>query len=140
MIEFINEHFVPAQVHIRDQKAAFTRFGASWTPTQIILDPQGEEQHRIEGFLPAEDFLAQLELGLGKLEFHEQHFSEAERMFRAVCDGRPESGGAPEACYWAGVAAYKGTDDPKHLGAAGELLAQRYPASEWARKASVWRH
>ena len=38
------------------------------------------------------------------------------------------------------LAAYKETDDPKHLGAAGEPLTQRYPASEWARKASVWRH
>jgi hypothetical protein len=138
--EFINEHFVPAQVHIRDQKAVFTRFGASWTPTQILLDPQGEEQHRIEGFLPAEDFLAQLELGLGKIEFHDQHFPEAKRKFRAVCEGYPKSGGAAEACYWAGVAAYKETDDPQHLGAAGELLKRRYPESEWARKASVWLH
>jgi outer membrane protein assembly factor BamD (BamD/ComL family) len=127
-------------VHIKEQKQVFDRFGALWTPTQIILDSEGEECHRTEGFLPVEDFLAQLELGLGKLQFHHKRFSEAGKRFQAVCEGYPKSGGAPEACYWAGVAAYKGTDDPKHLGAAGELLKQRYPDSEWARKASVWLH
>jgi hypothetical protein len=43
-------------------------------------------------------------------------------------------------CYWAGVAASKGSDDPQHLGSTGELLKRRYPDSEWARKASVWLH
>ena len=47
-----------------------------------------------------------------------------------VCDEYPKSGGAPEACYWAGVAAYKDTNDPQHLGATGELLKTRYPDSE----------
>jgi hypothetical protein len=137
---FITSHFIPVQVHIKRQKPVFDRFGALWTPTQIVLGPDGEEEHRSEGFLPAEDFLAQLELGLGKMQFHQQHFQEAEQRFRAVCDGSPKSGGAPEACYWAGVAAYKGSNDPQHLGSTGKLLKQRYPDSEWARKASVWLH
>jgi hypothetical protein len=137
---FVTDHFIPVRVHIKEQKPVFDRFGASWTPTQIVLDPDGGERHRVEGFLPAEDFLAQLELGLGKIEFHEEHFREAEKKFRAVCDGYPASGGAPEACYWAGVAAYKESHDPQHLGSAGAMLQQRYPDSEWARKASVWLH
>lgn len=32
------------------------------------------------------------------------------------------------------------TNEPVHLGAAGKLLGERYPESEWARKASVWNH
>jgi len=134
----VTTHFIPVKVHIKEQKKVFDRFGALWTPTQIVLDADGEERHRIEGFLPVEDFLAQLELGLGKRQFQHQRFGDAERLFRAVCTGHPKSGGAPEACYWAGVAAYKNTNDPKHLGATGELLKTRYPDSEWARKASVW--
>lgn len=31
----------------------------------LLLEPEGKEGHRFEGFLPVDDFLAQLELGLG---------------------------------------------------------------------------
>ena len=133
-------HFVPVKVHIKEQEAVFERFGAQWTPTILVLDASGEEHHRIEGFLPADDFLAQLEIGLGKREFHASRFKEARRHFQSACEQHPKTGGAPEACYWAGVAAYKDTNDPKQLGATGGLLKARYPDSEWARKASVWLH
>ena len=75
---------------------------------------------------------------MGKLNFQHKRFAEAERILRSVCDDSPKTGAAPEACYWAGVAAYKGTNDAKHLGATGKLLKERYPDSEWARKGSVW--
>ena len=32
----------------------------------LILDPNGEERYRIEGYLPVEEFRAQLELGLAQ--------------------------------------------------------------------------
>ena len=92
----------------------------------------------MEGFLPVEDFMAQLELGLAKVAFDDKDFPVAERRFRSVCDGHPNAGAAPEACYWAGVSAYKATNDPKPLRETAALLEKRYPSSEWARKASVW--
>jgi TolA-binding protein len=116
----------------------FQRFNAQWTPTQIILDADGVERHRIEGFLPVEDFLAQVALGLGKLQFQHHHYAEAEERLRPVCESFPKAGAAPEACYWSGVSAYKKTNDAQHLGSAAQLLKERYPESEWARKASVW--
>lgn len=128
------------KVHIKEQKQAFERFNAQWTPTQLVLDPEGVERHRIEGFLPVEDFLAQLELGLGKLSFQHHDFDEAAEHFRSVCEDYPASGASPEGCYWAGVAAYKGSKDAQHLATAAKLLEDRYPQSEWARKASVWSH
>ena len=126
------------KAHIKEQHETFDRFGARWTPTQLILDPDGRERFRVEGFLPVEDFLAQLELGLAKFAFDDKDFAVAERRFRSVCDGRPNAGAAPEACYWAGVSAYKATNDPKPLRETAVLLKERYPSSEWARKASVW--
>jgi len=54
-----------------------------------------------------DDFLAQLELGLGRLLFEHEDYAGAEHRFHSVCDGHPDAGAAPEACYWAGVAAYK---------------------------------
>jgi TolA-binding protein len=126
------------KAHIREAKPIFERFNAQWTPTQIIFDPDGVERHRVEGFLPVDDFLAQLELGMGKLHFQKQEYMAAEKEFRAVCEAFPRSGAGPEACYWAGVAAYKGTNDAKHLTETAREMKKRYPESEWARKSSVW--
>ncbi len=125
-------------MHIKEQKPTFQRFNAQWTPTQIVLDPDGAERHRIEGFLPVDDFLAQLDLGLGKLDFQRQDYGQAEKRLRSVCATFPRTGAAPEACYWAGVAAYKGSDDIRHLASTAKALKEGYPESEWARKASVW--
>ena len=92
----------------------------------------------MEGFFPVEDFLGQLELGLAKLAFQKLQYSEAETRFRSMCQTYPTSGAAAEACYWAGVSAYKSTNKPEPLAEAAKLLKNKYPDSEWTRKASVW--
>ena len=138
MVRAISTNFVPVKIHIKEQKQTFDRFGALWTPTQIILDLNGVERHRIEGFLPVEDFLARLELGLARVAFEDKRFAEAERRYRTICDEYPHTGAAPEACYWAGVSAYKATNQPQHLKETLDVLRERYPDTEWARRASVW--
>lgn len=129
---------MPAKAHIKDQKETFDRFNVQWTPTQLVLDPDGTERHRIEGFLPLEDFLAQLELGLAKRLFQHRQYGDAEKRFRSILE-RYEAGAAPEAAYWAGVSAYKASNDPSPLGETAKLLEEKYPESEWTRKASVWK-
>lgn len=140
MRQFVSENFLPVKIHIKEQPKTFERFKAQWTPTQLILDSEGVERHRMEGFFPLEDFLAQLELGLAKLSFQKLQYREAEKHFRSLCQTYPASGAAPEACYWAGVSAYKVTNKPEPLGEAAKLLKEKYPDSEWTRKASVWLH
>ena len=70
VVRFVNQHFLPARVHVKDDAAEFKRYGerynARWTPTILELDAEGVERHRVEGFLPADDLLAQLTLGLGR--------------------------------------------------------------------------
>ena len=138
MERFINENFIPVKIHIKEQRPTFQRFRAEWTPTQIVLDLEGVERHRVEGYLPVEDFLAQLELGLAKVALGLKRYDDAERRFLAVFEKYPRTPAAPEARYWAGVSAYKakGSGDP--LRATAKALQERYPESEWARKASVW--
>ncbi len=104
------------------------------------MDAEGAERHRMEGFFPVEDFLAQLELGLAKMAFQRQEYREAEKRFRSACKTYPNSGAAPEACYWAGVSAYKADNKAEHLGETAKLLKEKYPESEWTRKSSVWLH
>jgi TolA-binding protein len=104
----------------------------------MILDPGGTKRHQFEGFLPVEDFLLQLRLGLAHVAFAQQRFSDAESLFREIVDGAPQSEVAPEALYWSGVAKYKRTNDPTALGETATQFTQRYPQSTWAKKASVW--
>ena len=114
------------------------RFGANWTPTILILDSDGKERHRIEGFLPKDDFLAQVKLGLAHAAFVAKRFDEAERRFREIVERHPDSDAAPEAQYWAGVAKYKGTGNGAALGETAKAFQQHYQDSVWAKKASVW--
>jgi outer membrane protein assembly factor BamD (BamD/ComL family) len=127
---------------VKDQAEDFRRFGqrynAQWTPTLLVLDPQGTERHRVEGFLPAEDLLPQLMLGLGHSEFARQQWQEAERHFREVVDRFPDSEAAAEAMYWSGVSRYKGSGDAAALGETARAFGRRYQESSWAKKASVW--
>jgi len=126
------------KVHIKEQPDTFKRFNAQWTPTLVLLDADGVERHRVEGFLPADDLLAQLDLGLGKIAFQHSQYGDAEKRFRSVFKNYAATAAAPEACYWAGVSAYKASNDPQHLAATARLLKERYPDSEWSRKSSVW--
>jgi hypothetical protein len=141
--EFVKKSFVPVRVHVKENADAYKRLGdrfsAHWTPTILVIDPTGTERHRIEGFLPVEDFLPQLMMGQAKSAFARDKFTEAEQAFRAIADRFPRSDAAPEGHYWAGVSAYKGSGDAAALGATAQALDKRYPDSIWAKKASVWR-
>ena len=142
VVRFVNEHFIPVRIHVRDQadewKRIGGRYGVQWTPTILVINPTGEERHRIEGFLPADDFLAQLELGWAHSAFSAGKFDEAEQRFRAVVERYPNNDVAPEAFYWAGVSRYKGTNDPLALQETAKGFRDRYQYSTWAKKSSVW--
>lgn len=138
----ITEHVIPIRVHVKDQADLWKRLGerynAHWTPTVLILDEKGEERHRIEGFLPADDFLAQLMIGIAHAARARQDFAEAERRYREVVEKFPQTESAPEGLYWAGVSKYKATNNPAALGDTASQFANRYQTSSWAKKASVW--
>ena len=111
-----------------------------WTPTVLILDPNGEERYRIEGYLPVEEFRAQLEMALARVAFMSKNWADAERRYTAVLDRYPNSKGAPEALYWKGVSRYKLTNDHTILGEMPGLFQQKYPDSLWALKTAAWVH
>jgi TolA-binding protein len=143
VVDFIQQHFTPVRAHVRENGAEFkklgSRFNAQWTPTTLIVDSDGQEHHRIEGFLPADDFLAQLALGLAHSAFARGSFNDAEPLFRDVVDKYPNTDAAPEALYWAGVSRYKGKGDASALGETARAFSTRYTDTSWAKKASVWK-
>jgi hypothetical protein len=143
VVDFIQQHFTPVRVHVRENADEFkrlgARFNAQWTPTTLIVDADGHERHRIEGFLPADDFLAQLTLGLAKSAFARGNFAEAERLYRGIVEQYPSTDAGPEALYWAGVSRYKATGDGSALGETARAFSTRYTDTSWAKKASVWK-
>jgi hypothetical protein len=142
VVSFVSENFIPARVHVKDDSALFQKYGdryhAQWTPTILMLDPQGEERFRIEGFLPPDEFLGQLMLGRAQIAFAQQNWDEAERRFREVVNKFPDTDAAPEALYWAGAARYKGRNDAGALRQTAAAFKDRYQDTSWAKKASVW--
>ena len=138
----MNENFIPARVHVKDDADAFKRYGeqynAHWTPTVLELDPSGEELYRVEGFLPVDDFLAQLMLGRAHMDFKQGKLTDAQKRFGEIVETLPNSDAAAEALYWAGVSRYKATQDAAALKETAKAFTQRYKESSWAKKSSVW--
>jgi hypothetical protein len=131
---------VAVEAHIKEHPAYFHRFDAVWTPTVLVMDSEGVERLRIEGYLPKEEFRAQLEMGLARVAFMHKRWADAERMFAEVLERYPETKVAPEAVYWKGVSHYKRTNDHTVLGQVADDFKQKYQDSVWAQKASVWAH
>lgn len=131
---------MPVEAHIKEHPAYFHRFDALWTPTVLVLDADGVERLRIEGYLPREEFRAQLEMGLARVAFMHKQWAEAERRYAGVVERHPDAKAAPEAIYWRGVSRYKATNDHTVLGEVPVQLKEKYADSVWAQKASVWAH
>jgi TolA-binding protein len=106
----------------------------------VTLDPNGVERHRIEGYLPKDEFRAQLELGLARVAFMNKDWNDAEKRYANVIERYSRSKAAPEALYWKGVSRYKASNDHTVLGEMPELFRQRYPDSVWALKTAAWEH
>jgi hypothetical protein len=87
------------------------RFDAVWTPTVLLLDNEGKERVRLEGYLPNEDFLAALESGLGRISFVRKNYPDAMRWYNDVVARFGDSHWAAEVMYWRAVARYKATND-----------------------------
>ena len=104
----------------------------------MLLDPNGKERYRIEGYLPVEEFRAQLELGLARVAFMSKKWKDAERRYTEVLERYPNSKTAPEALYWQGVSHYKTVNDHKVLGELPAQFQQKYPDTIWALKSAAW--
>jgi len=138
VVQFIRDNMVPIQV-LFDAQPIATEFNVKWTPTIITLDPEGKEHHRTVGFLPPEELIPSLMLGIAKSDFDQEKFGEALSMLDKLLKEYPRSDSAPEATYHQGVSKYKSTHDAKSLKAAYEKLQAEYPSSEWTKRAYPYR-
>ena len=126
------------EAHIKEHPAWFKRFDAVWTPTVLVLDANGDECWRIEGYLPKDEFRAQLLMGLARVFVMQKKWAEAENLFAQVVDRFADTTTAAEALYWRNVSAYSQSHEAGPLHSVATELRQKYPDSVWAKKASVW--
>jgi tetratricopeptide (TPR) repeat protein len=138
VVRAINEYVIPLQVSIQDPKSQpiIERYQQVWTPTILLLSPEGKVYHEWTGYLPPALYLSQLLLGLGKVALREHHFDKAAQFFDQVATEYPESDAAPEALYWTAVARYKKSGQSEDLKAGWQRLRERYPDSVWRSKQS----
>lgn len=137
---FISQEFIPhrAQCFWDKPTPLMRQYRIQWTPTFVVHSPDGEEHHRFVGYVPPDDLIAQLGLGIGKIHFESGRFAEAIERFQTVIERHPNAGAAPEAVFLVGVAGYKHLHEPKELRRAYERLKGSYPESEWARRAEPY--
>jgi hypothetical protein len=134
---FITDRMVPLRVEVSARNLA-SDFRVVWTPTLIILDYYGKEHQRTVGFLPPNELVSSLLLGIGKVAFENDQFNEAVIQFNTLLNGHPESGAASEAVYWRGVARYKSSHSVNALKDAYQQLQAEYPGSAWAKRAEPY--
>ena len=138
--KFVNEEYVPlkSQCYWKERTELMKRFDISWTPTFLIQDSTGKVHRKLVGYIPVDDFLAQLEFGKGIVFFEKERHEEAVKWFQRVIDGHSSSGVTPEAIFFRGVAEFKKTHEVGALRRAYDTLAERYSQSEWERRAEPY--
>jgi len=131
---FLTDRMIPLRVPV-GTRALSSDFRVVWTPTLITLDYYGREHQRTIGYLPPDEMVASLLLGIGKTGFDNGQYSEAVIQFNTLLNGYPQSAAAPEAVYLRGAARYKSSQAPSALKDSYRQLLAEYPASEWTRRA-----
>jgi thioredoxin-related protein len=137
VIEFFEKNLIAVKVLINSQPLP-KKFRVQWTPTLVLLDAEGEEHNRTVGFLPPDELLPSLMLGIGKSQFDHDEFPQAENTFQRLLAEYPKSDSSAEAAYYLGVSRYKRTHNAEELKKTIQHLQRDFPQSEWVKRASVY--
>ncbi len=131
---------MPVHFNVRDEANAelATRYMQVWTPTIHLLLADGRSVHEHIGYLPPDEFLAELELGVAKSHLKRRDYGVAADWFERIRDRRPTSHVAPESAYWAAVARYNESGQKDGLLKGWRALRLRYPDSVWRWKQMIY--
>jgi tetratricopeptide (TPR) repeat protein len=135
---FIRTNVVPLKLSF-DAKPMADNYIVKWTPTLITVNGGGREHHRTVGFLPPEELIPSVLLGIGKVYFDQERINDASKYFEIIIKEYPKSDSTAEALYLKGVSEYKNTHDARPLKLAYELLQAGYPSSVWTKRAYPYR-
>ncbi len=129
----INEYLIPIQVNTQDDSGAtlVERYRQVWTPDIRILDNDGYELYRWNGYLPPFEYVPQLLAGVGQAYLRKHDEPKAASVFERVIREYPTSAVAPEAEYYYAVSKYKQSHKPEDLMGNWDRLRRDHPESIW---------
>jgi outer membrane protein assembly factor BamD (BamD/ComL family) len=104
----------------------------------LILDSDGSERWRLEGYLPKDEFHAFLELGLARVGFMKKDWATAEKHFSNVLENHPDSKFASQAVYYRGVSRYSASHAHQELANTAAALNEKYNGDEWQMRSLPW--
>jgi hypothetical protein len=132
----IKNSYIALQIDTKaaDAKPIVERYRQVWTPDLRMLDADGFEYYRWNGYLPPFEFLPQLLVAEGHARLRQKNVSAAADVYNSVVERFPTSRVAPEAAYYAAVANYRTSKDSADLMKGWEKLRSRYPESDWRLK------
>ena len=136
VVDYINENFIPVRFNVQTNVDIKNKYRILWAPTVLVLDSNGIDYQRFNGFLSPEEFIPQLEFGLGKMALEKGDLKTAKAQFMSVVEKHHRSDIAPESQYWVGVIEYQITHDINAEVNAWEKIKENYPNSIWAKKVS----
>jgi hypothetical protein len=131
--ETLQQHAVPVRVDVFQERELSKRVGAFWTPSFFYLQ-DGKVLHQWLGYLPPDEFAAQILLGVGLARFKTGATDAALPRFDEILSRFPKSLAAPEAVYWHGVCQFRRTKDTTPIYQACRRIVADYPDSPWAMK------
>jgi hypothetical protein len=130
---------VPVRINKEKQQDLFKEYTISWTPTIVILDPEGKEHYRFTGFLPPFEFCAAIIMNGAKTELDLQNYELAIKCCDEVIEKYRGTPAVPEAIFYVSVAKYLSTHDAKNLRAGFDRLTKEFPGAEWTLKATPYK-
>ncbi len=137
VIDMLEKHVIPVRTPFDGDVAK--EFEAKWTPFLLFLDTNKKGHHTVVGFLPPEELIPAIFVGVGKTFFDAGELDRAMGALDNVIKNHPSSHAAPEAVYFRGVCEYKKTHSAEPLKQVYEKLQAEYPANEWATRADPYR-
>jgi hypothetical protein len=138
VIDFIHRNAIPLRLAY-DHKPLADAFKVERTPCLVILDQEGNEHHRANGFLAPEELIAVIRLGMAKTLYNHQTYDLAIQVLEELLEEHPRSDSSSEAIYVRGLCRYKRTHDSGHLKETYQQLALAFPKSEWTMRAYHYR-
>jgi len=138
VIDFLGEYVVACRVPSSSEPLS-SEYGIKWTPTLVLLDGEGREHHRTIGFIPPEELVPTLFLGIAKAHFNRDEYDDALKALGRILEDYPRCDEAPEAIYMQGICLYKSTRNAGRLREAYDRLLSEFPSSAWFKRAYPYR-
>ena len=132
----VNAFCIPVKLDITEAAAApiLQRYRHIWTPDLRLLDTDGTELYRWDGYLPPFEFAPRLLTGVGQARLRQKDFAAAIDAYGDAVTRFPTALAAPEAQYYLAVSRYRQSHESSDLLKAWHELEKAYPYSEWTVK------